>query len=72
MKEMSISSGVIRLIITGMSVDGAVSEFPLGAKLIAVKHGWVFWKLNLIRQKMHCTGQESLKRWDGNGQNDSI
>lgn len=42
MKEMSISSGVIRLIITGMSVDGAVSEFPRSAKLIAVKHGWVF------------------------------
>lgn len=42
MKEMSISRGAIRLIITGMSVDGAVSEFPLGAKLIAVKHGWVF------------------------------
>ena len=42
MKEMSISSGTLRLIITGMSVDGAVSEFPLGAKLISAKLGWVF------------------------------
>lgn len=42
MKEMSISSGTLRLIITGMSVDGAVSEFPLGAKLAVVKHNWVF------------------------------
>lgn len=66
MKEMSITVGIIRLIITGMSVDGAVSELPLGASLVSVKHGWISARIEFssTEEALHRARELEKMGWE--------
>ena len=44
-KELSISSGVLKLIISSAPVADALAAMPADAHLVAVKSGWAFGEI---------------------------